>query len=564
MSKYLSKENLNLLFENISNDLKTIGINVESNEKFKKITRKLMKSIYSQSRATSGEGMNKAQLNNYSVQKIKPFLLEMYQKEQSNSTEELMPGLISDNLGFDLNNTESPSELDSLFQNAMITNNNPIVDDTCMTTDDFSKKLEEVTKDRGYNEIVQNTETFRETVNKANKETEKNLELRISNKKKDNEFFQNLYTPTEPPDNKVIDTSFAEAYGVRKNVKEKVKESNTQSNELLKKRNNKAYQTDENSVNNPYMQNNNDISNLLKKITVNNKDHSRDNEIKFNESKSTAALLADFNRENKIAPKLFENTQSSKERINKQMLVIDTGTSESSLDILNVTNRGSDLTKYWYKWSVDINIPLKVDTLSEVYLESMTINGHTLHDNCAYFCLQIDKINIQNYSNNDFMRDNFVIPNNSEIEFYDPSYAVHTAQGVTEVETEIRFKQNIVNVHINDSIYLVNGDFVGNVTQRQVTGTHYFHLDKVRVPLLEDNNIFIGRHKTNSAKFELGSNYVGTINPKNLLTMEFTLTNENGETAETDNNKVFKDSASDKNRVILEFLIVSRNVEDFN
>ena len=95
----------------------------------------------------------------------------------------------------------------------MITNNNPIVDDTCMTTDDFSKKLEEVTKDRGYNELeIQNTESFLgKQLIKPNKETEKNLELRISNKKKDNEFFSEFIYTKEPPDNKVIDTSFAEA-----------------------------------------------------------------------------------------------------------------------------------------------------------------------------------------------------------------------------------------------------------------------------------------------------------------------------------------------------------------
>ncbi len=45
MSKYLSRENLDNLFHFISQDIKNIGIDITGNERFKKATKKLMKSI---------------------------------------------------------------------------------------------------------------------------------------------------------------------------------------------------------------------------------------------------------------------------------------------------------------------------------------------------------------------------------------------------------------------------------------------------------------------------------------------------------------------------------------
>ncbi len=56
---------------------------------------------------------------------------------------------------------------------------------------------------------------------------------------------------------------------------------------------------------------------------------------------------------------------------------------------------------------------------------------------------------------------------------------------------------------------------------------------------------------------------IGTINPKNLNVIEFTLTNQDGENAETGDNKTFHEAAADNNRVILEFSIVSRHYDDF-
>ena len=61
-----------------------------------------------------------------------------------------------------------------------------------------------------------------------------------------------------------------------------------------------------------------------------------------------------------------------------------------------------------------------------------------------------------------------------------------------------------------------------------------------------------------SERFDADANFVGTTNAKKLGVLEFTLTNENGESAEDGNNKVFTIDNLSTNRVILEFSIVTK------
>ena len=89
MSKYLSKENLENLFHFISQDIKNIGIDITQMKNSKR-RKKLMKSINRQVSET-GKSLNLQQLNQYSTQKIKPFLVEMYQREQEKQAPD--PGL---------------------------------------------------------------------------------------------------------------------------------------------------------------------------------------------------------------------------------------------------------------------------------------------------------------------------------------------------------------------------------------------------------------------------------------------------------------------------------------
>ena len=562
MSKYLSRENLDNLFHFITQDIKNIGIDVTENERFKKATKKLMKSIHRQVSETNNS-MNLQQLNQYSTQKIKPFLVEMYQRErdkqESDNTMNLSGYSDGPLLGLNLNRDESDvSELDALFQNSSITGNNPIEADTNLSTEDFAKRLDDFAKERGqenpfgtYDKLVNDTQQFRETVSKTNELNEKERSNRIKTKKKGNEFFATLDAAKSIP---VLDRdSFSSAYSSKPLV--------TRDSQQRKK-NDKKEKATENNRNNPYFQisPDNDARSLIDKITVNNVDHTRDNAVPYDPEKTTADMLSVYNRDAKIAPKIFENTQTFHERTNRHTVIIDTGDLSNPL----VTNVGNDTAKGWYKWKADLDITLKVESISDIFLESFTIRGHTVSDNCEYFVLNIDKFDIESSSNNANMRDRLTIPNNnSTTDFYNP---VITADGAYNTsQTTITTNKTVTDVNITDSIYLGNGDFVGNVTAIGTGANNKdITLDAINHAIKDGASLFIGKHNIKIEKFDANANYIGTINPKNLNVIEFTLTNQDGEHAETGDNKTFHEAAAGNNRVILEFSIVSRHYDDFS
>jgi len=562
MSKYLSKENLDNLFHFISQDIKNIGIDITQNDKFKKATKKLMKSINRQVSDT-GKSLNIQQLNQYSTQKIKPFLVEMYQREQERQAPDTGLNLsgYSDGplLGLNLNEQENEvSELDSLFQNAGITNNQPIQNDANLSSEDFAKRLDEFARERGesnpfddHSKMVNDTSQFRETLSKANDAQERERQKQIDNKKRGNEFFSTLdATKSEP----ILDRgTFAGAYNSKPLVTK-----TSQDKKVM----DKASKAAENNSNNPYFQVNpdNDAKAIINKVLVNNRDHSNDNAVPFDPNKTTAEMLSIYNRSAKMPPKIYENTQTFHERTNRHTVIIDTGDLGSPL----VTNTGDDITKGWYKWKADLDITLKVEGISDIFLESFAIRGQTVSDNCEYFVLDIDKFDVEAHSNNSNLRDRLTIPNNHmATEFYNP---VVTADGTTAVDTNpttILTNKNVTDINVTDSIYLGNGDFVGNVTSVRVGDNKNITLDSVRHVVQDGASLFVGQHRMKVEKYDANANYIGTINPKNLNVIEFTLTNQDGEHAETGDNRTFHEAEATNNRIILEFSIVSRHYDDF-
>ena len=562
MSKYLSKENLDNLFHFISQDIKNIGIDITQNDKFKKATKKLMKSINRQVSDT-GKSLNIQQLNQYSTQKIKPFLVEMYQREQKRQAPDSGPdlsGYSEGNLmGLNLNEQENEvCELDSLFQNAGITNNQPIQNDVNLSSEDFAKRLDEFSRERGesnpfddHSKMVKETSQFRETLLRANDAQERERQKLIDNKKRGNEFFATLdATKSEP----ILDRgTFSGAYTSKPLVTKTTQD---------KKNQDKASKAAENNSNNPYFQVNpdNDAKAIINKVLVNNRDHSNDNAVPFDPNKTTAEMLSIYNRSAKMPPQIYENTQTFHERTNRHTVIIDTGDLGNPL----VTNTGDDITKGWYKWKADLDITLKVEGISDIFLESFAIRGQTVSDNCEYFVLDIDKFDVEAHSNNSNLRDRLTIPNNHmSTEFYNP---VVTADGTTAVDTNpttILTNKNVTDINVTDSIYLGNGDFVGNVTSVRVGDNKNITLDSVRHVVEDGASLFVGQHRMKVEKYDANANYIGTINPKNLNVIEFTLTNQDGEHAETGDNRTFHEAEATNNRIILEFSIVSRHYDDF-
>lgn len=548
MSKFLTKENLTRIYDLIAHDLKDIQIHLDENDKYKKAVKKLMKSIDKQEH----DNIALSDFNTFAISKIKPVLLEMYQKNQGKNIEPMFLGMNDNALGYSLDNSEH-SDLDTMFGSHII-GDNKVEPDNELSRGELQQKLEEAQNSRGYTGYLNDTEGFRKEVNTANKhqteEYNKNIKKTSGTK---NEFFDNLYGKRTNNLTNIKEES---------NLSSVYEKNNYSASSTLSRQNPQKNQKEENKKNNPNVFHN-DSTDIMKQIVINNKDHSKDNELtEYDPKQSIGEMLTKFNKDNKIQPVLYENTRVGMERINKQIIIIDTGSGSNPLT--SVVNLGNTPTLYWHRWKVYFEETFTIDKLSDIYLESMTIVGQTVPDNCLYFSLNIQEFNVIASCNNNNLRNTFVIPNNSDVDLFSSTVVVngaHTTLGVTSITVNADPNpQEFIN--INDSLYLSNGVFLGNATA--VGSTTTITIDKLHHTLRTNEILYIGRLKSNVNKYDLASNYIGTLNPKRLANMNFTLTNQEGKSVEDGDNKTFKDKDSSENRIILEFLIVARqSYEDF-
>ena len=79
--------------------------------------------------------------------------------------------------------------------------------------------------------------------------------------------------------------------------------------------------------------------------------------------------------------------------------------------------------------------------------------------------------------------------------------------------------------------------------------------------MVDDTRLFIGRLKHNTNEYNLNTAYLGMINPKRLLTFGISITNQDGNDADSSSpdNNTFRDADSAENRVIFTFLLRAVN-----
>ena len=188
MAKFLSKQNLEHVYDYLKRDLESVNINLDSDKKYMKAVKKMMRSIDNQANE-SGKTMSLDNMNVFAVSKIKPFLVEMFNKlsgGKSKSPKEFEPeGLNMSIMGYDINQSESDisgdGALDALFKST-ITNNAEIKEENTMSAADFQKKLDEAQNSRGYSDYVQSSGDFRGEIQKANMQSSGDYQ-RIQEKK---------------------------------------------------------------------------------------------------------------------------------------------------------------------------------------------------------------------------------------------------------------------------------------------------------------------------------------------------------------------------------------------
>ena len=546
MAKFLSKQNLEHIYDYLKRDLESVNIDLDSDKKYMKAVKKMMRSIENQANE-SGKMMSIDNMNVFAVSKIKPFLVDMFNKlsgGKSKSPKEFEPeGLNMNIMGYDINQSESDAlgvgALDALFKST-ITNNAEIKEENTMTTADFQKKLDEAQNSRGYSDYVQSSGDFRGEIKKANEQSSSDYQ-RIKEKKNEqikNDFYANLYENSENSLNNQIlndQTEYKNALksGLRNDPHNNVKDTSGQN--LL-------------------VDNQNDI---LKNIVVRNQDHSKDNEVVPVDGESGMGNQLEIGENALYQPVLYENTQTGRERINKYVINIDTGTS-ANFSTYNVTNLG---TNYWSEFRVNIDSQLNIDKLCEVFIENVTIVGQTVPDLCQYFSIKIEEFNISSSSNNQHMRDRIIIPNTADMEYTDTgilttgTVALNTTDAIT-----VDGNNATEYFNVGDYVYTIGGQFVGVITTI-TSDTSITFAGGTKIALVNNNRLLNGRLKHHTNEYNLNSAYIGTINPRRVLTFTINIKNQDGDDtdSESPDNKVFRDADSAQNRLVFTFLLRAVN-----
>ena len=143
------------------------------------------------------------------------------------------------------------------------------------------------------------------------------------------------------------------------------KDNNNDNNKIKNDKNklimeNKILQ--ENNIENIYQTPN--LKQLFGNMLVNIKD--ADNEIKPVPDTNLDSLIIPVGEEAEVKPRLYENTTQGTERINKKIILVDSGTGALS----TITNLG---TNNWHKFKVDLQDTINISNLSDIYLKSITV-----------------------------------------------------------------------------------------------------------------------------------------------------------------------------------------------
>ena len=234
------------------------------------------------------------------------------------------------------------------------------------------------------------------------------------------------------------------------------------------------------------------VKDLLTKIVVNQKDHSKGDQLdSYQGEEYMQNYISAIGEDAEIQPLLYQNTGQGTERIDKKIFVIDTGDGGGKLDLRTdpyntITNLGTS-TNFWHRFRAKLDDTIKVEKLTDVYLRSFSIIGATTNLNAGYFCLAVEEFTIRTLSNNPNMKNKIIIKNTNTVD----------------------------------------------------SATAYM-----------------------SVNYPSMSNYVTTINPISLFNLNFTLTNENNESVDDGDAKVFHTQTTNTNRVIFELEFVSRDDRD--
>ena len=460
-NSFLNTENFKYLINFVFNDIKQkTDYDISNNSKYINVFKKLVQTIHEKN---MNKRVSTQYLNNLVIDKCVPFIIKQLDKENSNSKinyNDVRNINISNRPMSSKESNSNENDFSYLkLQNDINSNSNPnytpnIINNVSGISSrngekiDFSSKMKQFQDDRGYDNGMMNKnpnslKSVNEIMGKNSQDEEK-----IDVMKKMQEL-QNERNYTTQNDNMNDFESNTNMKNIQNNENlqnvnnQNVEIDNTFLQQLYENNSNPTNQSDYNQNNqSDYNQNTNNLDDYDENDAGDSIESSYQN-LNLNISdKSNNNKLPSYDStiDNLIDKQQNENKEDQTKELNKQIYqptnfnygrkkrIICIDVSNNLPDISNGIINGVPWTKkaidniggdYWSNFRVNLKEEFIIDKVSDIYLESITINRPAQATNFSnlYFVLDIDEFNIKTNTNNAFMGDKFVIPNENTESF---------------------------------------------------------------------------------------------------------------------------------------------------
>lgn len=471
MNTFLDSSNFSYLINYIKGDInQKINFDITSDRKYLVILKKLVQTIHEKN---INKRVSKEYLNNLVINKCVPFLIDQVNKDRnkpvlplfnentplntnprpmSSSTNDrvkINPAPSRQNLDlssleladgnytmnrqkgtniqqlmhrnanqnnqnqnpFPNNQNQNQNQNQNTLQNDFISpdNNKPLIVDNIVGESsrdnldqvDIMKKYQEIENERNYNMKVESQNEFSKnssSINEINQRVLDNVNNQSGNN--DNEFYNKLYENNIPQD---LDR---ERSAMLQNL------NTTQSNQLGESNNDTNY-----SALDIYETSRSNIANLEMSIQDKN---TQNRQIDFNANidnlieneKNNTSKVED---EKALLNKTFLSTNVNYGHRKKKIISVDISNFLPDIADGDVSKKAIDNISgdFWSHLRVNLQETLILDKLCDVYLESIVINNPAQASTFSnsYILIDIEEFNVKTLSNNLYMNDKFVLPN---------------------------------------------------------------------------------------------------------------------------------------------------------
>ena len=388
-------------------------------------------------------------------------------------------------------------------------------------------------EERSYDRILNDTDSFREQVEKANEEQKKSID-EINQKKTAQAFFNDRGQKD----------SFTLAYNSTPDLFNLIK--------------------DDNHINTPQIANDIQIKVL---------DQSNGNEINsFDPDLKTADLIEDrFGSKELPIPDLYQNTRTGSERIMNSILVIDSGKYDATLtpkeSLNSVDGEGNETvivknlgTNPWYSFKINLGSTFNIDKISDIFLKRFTIVGPASPQHCQYFVINISEVSNNSSSNNLNFKNRFIVPNTVGQTITRTVFNFTADQAKTTSSVNVNVNADPTSAIFQRDDIFADGVFVGTATAISATNITFGEGVKSAISINSKITVATVDPILNTGGGE--NNFITSINPKVIRNLNIRLVNQDGNHTDSTiaNNNTFAIADSVRNRIVIELEVRGREL----